>query len=48
MFRTFNMGLGIVLVVARDQADDIARELADAILVGEVVRQTGEQRVIIE
>ncbi len=48
MYHTFNMGLGIVLMVAADEADAIARELPDAMRVGAVVRQTDERRVIIE
>jgi len=48
MFHAFNMGLGIVLIVARDEADAIAREVRDAFVVGEVISQTDERRVIIE
>ena len=48
MYHTFNMGLGIVLAVAADDAESIAAELPDAMRVGAVVRQTDERRVIIE
>jgi phosphoribosylformylglycinamidine cyclo-ligase len=41
MYGTFNMGLGMILVVDRD---DIPK---DALVIGEVVRQTGPDRVAI-
>ena len=42
MFRTFNMGIGLILVVARDRAEPVIQELAarggrDARVIGEVV-----------
>jgi phosphoribosylaminoimidazole (AIR) synthetase len=41
MFRVFNMGIGLVLVVAKDLADRVtakARDLGDtAIVIGEVI-----------
>ena len=48
MYHTFNMGLGIVVAVAAEDVESIEAELPDAMRVGEVVRQTGERRVIIE
>lgn len=48
MFHTFNMGIGIVLAVGREDANSILQELRDAWVVGEVVRQQGDQRVVIE
>ncbi len=47
MYRTFNMGLGIVLAVAPQDAGSIATQLRDAKPVGRIVRQTDERRVII-
>ena len=41
MWGTFNMGLGMILVVDRD---DVPK---DAMLVGEVVKQSGSDRVVI-
>ncbi|MEA2643638.1 MAG: phosphoribosylformylglycinamidine cyclo-ligase, partial [Chloroflexota bacterium] len=41
MYGTFNMGLGMILVVDRDDVPE------DGIVVGEVVRQTGPDRVEI-
>jgi phosphoribosylformylglycinamidine cyclo-ligase len=42
MMRTFNMGIGLIIVVARDQAEPLISELAarggrDARIVGEIV-----------
>jgi phosphoribosylformylglycinamidine cyclo-ligase len=41
MYGTFNMGLGMILVVGRDEVPD------GALVVGEVVRQIGPDRVEI-
>jgi len=49
MFRTFNMGLGIVLAVAPDDLQAVRDRLPDAMLVGEVVAQgTDGQRVVLD
>ncbi len=48
MFHTFNMGVGIVVAVAPDEADAIAAQLPEAMRVGRVEKQAGDQRVIIE
>lgn len=48
MFRVFNMGLGMVLAVSPDDASDIQAALPEATVVGEVTRQKGDQRVVIE
>jgi phosphoribosylaminoimidazole (AIR) synthetase len=42
MMRTFNMGIGLILAVARDQAEPLISELAarggrDARVIGEVI-----------
>jgi phosphoribosylformylglycinamidine cyclo-ligase len=41
MYRTFNMGLGIVLAVAPADADAVRSKLPGALVVGEVVRGEG-------
>ena len=41
MYRTFNMGLGIVLAVAPADADAVRSQLPGALVVGEVVRGEG-------
>ena len=38
MFNTFNMGIGMSLVVAPDQADAVRAVLPDAVVIGEIVR----------
>lgn len=48
MFRVFNMGLGMVLAVSPYDAPSVQEALPDAVVVGEVVRQKDERRVIIE
>ena len=47
MFHAFNMGLGIVLVVAPTDADAIGAQIHDAKPVGRIVRQADERRVIL-
>ena len=46
MFNTFNMGIGMSLVVAADQADAVRAVLPDAVVIGEIVR--GEDAISIE
>jgi phosphoribosylformylglycinamidine cyclo-ligase len=41
MYRTFNMGIGMVLAVAPEDADAVRSQLPEALVVGEVVRGTG-------
>ena len=48
MYRTFNMGVGMVVICAPENAARIARAVPGAGIIGEVVRQTGEARVIID
>jgi phosphoribosylformylglycinamidine cyclo-ligase len=48
MWRTFNMGLGIVLAVDASDVDSLRSSLGDALVVGEVVRQQGDARVRLE
>ncbi|MDP3768519.1 MAG: phosphoribosylformylglycinamidine cyclo-ligase [Dehalococcoidia bacterium] len=48
MWRAFNMGLGLVLAVDPSDVDAVRSSVPDALLVGEVVRQESEERVIIE
>jgi phosphoribosylformylglycinamidine cyclo-ligase len=48
MYRTFNMGLGMVLACAPADVEAVRAQVAEALVVGEVVGQAGEQRVIID
>lgn len=48
MYQVFNMGIGMVVICAPERASRITKSLPSARLVGEVVKQTGEARVIID
>ena len=48
MFRVFNMGLGMVLVCAPEKAAEVQYAVPEARVVGDVIIQEGEERVIIE
>jgi phosphoribosylformylglycinamidine cyclo-ligase len=48
MYRTFNMGIGLVFAVDASDAAAVRAELPDAIVVGEVIKQIGEERTILE
>ncbi len=45
MFNTFNMGIGMSLVVAQDAVDAVRAVLTDAVVIGEIVR--GDDAVVI-
>jgi phosphoribosylformylglycinamidine cyclo-ligase len=47
MYHIFNMGLGIVVIVAPSDVDSVAAQLRDAKPVGRIVRQEDGRRVII-
>lgn len=47
MFHAFNMGLGIVLAVAPEDAESIGAQIRDAKPVGRITREVDERRVII-
>jgi phosphoribosylformylglycinamidine cyclo-ligase len=48
MYRTFNMGLGMMMVCAPAEVDAVREQVSDALVVGEVIAQKGEKRVIVE
>jgi phosphoribosylformylglycinamidine cyclo-ligase len=48
MFRVFNMGIGMAIVCAPEKVKKLMKSLPEAKLIGEVVRQKGEARVIID
>ncbi len=48
MYRVFNMGIGMVLICSPENADQLTRQLPEAKVIGEVVEQAGEARVIIQ
>ena len=45
MYNTFNMGIGMSLVVASDAVDDICTALPEAVLIGEIV--AGDESIVI-
>ena len=47
MFRTFNMGIGLVAAVESSNVDAVRAKLPEAIVVGEVAEVEGEERVVI-
>ena len=48
MYRVFNMGIGMTLICSPDNVDRLISQLPGAEVIGEVARQVGEARVIIE
>jgi phosphoribosylformylglycinamidine cyclo-ligase len=48
MYRIFNMGIGMAVIAASDDAGKISQALPEAIAIGRVVEQKGDDRVIID
>jgi phosphoribosylformylglycinamidine cyclo-ligase len=48
MYRVFNMGIGMAAVCAPEEVERLTRALPEARVVGEVVKQRGKARVIID
>jgi phosphoribosylformylglycinamidine cyclo-ligase len=48
MYRVFNMGIGLAVICAPESVKKLTRALPEAKVIGEVVRQKGEARVIID
>jgi phosphoribosylformylglycinamidine cyclo-ligase len=48
MYRVFNMGIGMVVVCSPDEVTRITKALPEAKVIGEVVKQKGEARVVID
>ncbi len=48
MYRVFNMGIGMVIICSPRDADQLTGQLPEAKIIGEVVKQRGEARVIIK
>ena len=46
MLRVFNMGLGMVLACSPEQVGEVRERVPDALVVGRVVAQTGDDRVM--
>ncbi len=47
MARVFNMGVGMALIVAPDQAGSVQASLSESAEIGRVVPQTGDERVVL-
>jgi phosphoribosylformylglycinamidine cyclo-ligase len=48
MYRVFNMGLGMVVVCSPNNVSGVTQALPEARVIGEVVKQKGEVRVVIK
>jgi phosphoribosylformylglycinamidine cyclo-ligase len=48
MYRVFNMGIGMVLICSPDNADRLIGKLPEAKVIGEVAKQRGKMRVVID
>ncbi|MFC1977465.1 phosphoribosylformylglycinamidine cyclo-ligase [Chloroflexota bacterium] len=48
MYRVFNMGIGMALICSPDNADQLTQALPEAKIVGVVIDQKGETRVVVE
>ena len=48
MFHVFNMGIGMTVICSPDNVAQLLRVLPEAKVIGEVVKQVGEKRVIID
>jgi len=48
MYRVFNMGIGMVVICSPEHVSQVTETLPEAKVVGEVVKQSGEARTIIE
>ena len=48
MYRVFNMGIGMVLIGSLQDANQLTRALPKAKVLGEVVKQVGKGRVVID
>ena len=47
MYHVFNMGIGMVLICSPDNVDQLTSALPEAHIIGEVVKQTGKARVVV-
>jgi phosphoribosylformylglycinamidine cyclo-ligase len=48
MYRTFNMGLGMIVACPPEEVDALRAQVPEALVIGEVTARKGEQRVTIE
>jgi phosphoribosylaminoimidazole (AIR) synthetase len=48
MYKVYNMGIGMAVICAPENVSKLTKALPEAKVVGEVVKQRGEARVIID
>ncbi len=48
MYHIFNMGIGMVLICSPENVEQLTKALPEAKVIGEVIRQVGKVRVIID
>ena len=48
MYRVFNMGIGMVVICAQENVNRLTNALPEAGVIGEVIKQEGKVRVILE
>jgi phosphoribosylformylglycinamidine cyclo-ligase len=48
MYRTFNMGLGMIVACAPEEVEAVRSQVPEAVVVGEVIAHKGEQRAVID
>jgi len=48
MYHVFNMGIGMAVICSPDKVDHFTKMLPEARVIGEVIKQKGEARVIID
>jgi phosphoribosylformylglycinamidine cyclo-ligase len=48
MFHVFNMGIGMVVITAPENVTGLLKALPEAVLAGEILKQEGDVRVIID
>jgi len=48
MYRVFNMGIGMVVICSPENVSQLTQALPEAKVIGEVVKQRGQARVVIE
>ncbi|MCL0052883.1 phosphoribosylformylglycinamidine cyclo-ligase [Dehalococcoidales bacterium] len=48
MYRVFNMGIGMVVICSAENVSQIVQALPEAKVIGEVVKQVGKARVVID
>jgi len=48
MYHVFNMGIGMVIICSPDNVDRLTKQISEAKVIGEVIKQKGKARVVIE